>query len=107
MFSKFLIRPHGTEDFGTPSKHLGRPSRNRMSSSLRSLWHAAPLLFESPNRPIIINITSPAGLIYLFSSSYSTGKAALDRLTHDMAVELAPKNVTALLVTLAQHEQNS
>ena len=59
-------------------------------------WHAAPLLFESPKRPIIINITSPAGLIYLFSSSYSTGKAALDRLTHDMAVELAPKNVTAL-----------
>ena len=53
-------------------------------------WHAAPLLFESPNRPIIINITSPAGLVYLFNSSYSVGKAGLDRLTHDMAVELAP-----------------
>ncbi len=59
-------------------------------------WHAAPLLFESSNRPIIINITSPAGLVYLFNSSYSVGKAGLDRLTHDMAVELAPKNVTAL-----------
>ena len=59
-------------------------------------WHAAPLLFESPERPIIINITSPAGLVYLFNSSYSVGKAGLDRLTHDMAVELAPKNVTAL-----------
>ena len=59
-------------------------------------WHAAPLLFESPKRPIIINITSPAGLVYLFNSSYSVGKAGLDRLTHDMAVELAPKNVTAL-----------
>ena len=59
-------------------------------------WHAAPLLFESTKRPIIINITSPAGLVYLFNSSYSVGKAGLDRLTHDMAVELAPKNVTAL-----------
>ena len=59
-------------------------------------WHAAPLLFESPKRAIIINITSPAGLVYLFNSSYSVGKAGLDRLTHDMAIELAPKNVTAL-----------
>jgi len=59
-------------------------------------WHAAPLLFESPKRPIIINITSPAGLVYLFNSSYSVGKAGLDRLTHDMAVELVTKNVTAL-----------
>ena len=59
-------------------------------------WHAAPLLFESTKRPIIINITSPAGLVYLFNSSYSVGKAGLDRLTHDIAVELAPKNVTAL-----------
>ena len=59
-------------------------------------WHAAPLLFKSSKRPIIINITSPAGIVYLFNSSYSVGKAGLDRLTHDMAVELAPKNVTAL-----------
>ena len=41
-------------------------------------WHAAPLLFESTKRPIIINITSPAGLVYLFNSSYSVGKAGLD-----------------------------
>ena len=55
-------------------------------------WHAAPLLFKS-DESLIMNISSPGGSSYHFSSSYGTGKAGLDRLTADMAVELKEKGV--------------
>ncbi len=60
-------------------------------------WYAANLLFASSSHcPSIINISSPGGLQYIYSSSYGTGKAGLDRLTTDMAIELKSKNVAAI-----------
>lgn len=59
-------------------------------------WHAAPLLFAAGPGAAILNVSSPGGLGYLYSSSYGTGKAALDRLTADMAIELEPKGVAAV-----------
>ena len=64
-------------------------------------WHAAPLLFEGQRndgaadspRAAIVNVSSPGGQSYHFSSSYGAGKAGLDRLGTDMALELGPKNV--------------
>jgi len=60
-------------------------------------WHAAALLFESP-RAAILNISSPGGQTYHFSSSYGAGKAGLDRLTADIALELKPKGVAAVVL---------
>lgn len=60
-------------------------------------WHAAPLLFEGHGK-LIVNISSPGGLGYHYSSSYGVGKAALDRMTADFAVELQPKNVAAVSI---------
>ena len=60
-------------------------------------WHAAPLMFASP-RSVMINISSPGGQSYHFSSSYGAGKAGLDRLTADMAIELEPKGVPAIVI---------
>jgi dehydrogenase/reductase SDR family member 1 len=63
-------------------------------------WHAAPLLFaanpthEEPG--FICNVSSPGGQSYHFSSSYGAGKASLDRLSADMAIELHPKNVACV-----------
>ena len=37
---------------------------------------------------LIINISSPGGLKYLFNVPYGIGKAAVDRMTQDTAVEL-------------------
>lgn len=60
-------------------------------------WHAAELMFaanptaDAPGA--IINVSSPGGQSYHFSSSYGAGKAGLDRLGADMAIELAPKNI--------------
>jgi dehydrogenase/reductase SDR family member 1 len=59
-------------------------------------WHAAPLLFESGSGAAIVNVSSPGGLGYHFSCAYGAGKAGLDRLTADMAIELAPKDVAAI-----------
>ncbi len=58
-------------------------------------WHAASLLFEGETK-LIANTTSPGGFTYLFSASYGVGKCGVDRLTHDMAIELKPKGVTAV-----------
>ena len=56
-------------------------------------WHAAPLLFEGGAGGSIMNVSSPGGLSYHFSSSYGAGKAGLDRLSADMALELKPKGI--------------
>ena len=60
-------------------------------------WHAAPLLFESTGAAML-NVSSPGGLVYHFSSSYGAGKAGLDRLTADMALELKPKGIPAVVL---------
>jgi len=60
-------------------------------------WHAAKLMFESDNARML-NVSSPGGQSYHFSSSYGTGKAGLDRLTADMAVELEPKGIPACVL---------
>ena len=61
-------------------------------------WHAAPLLFASTGGASIINVSSPGGQSYHFSSSYGAGKAGLDRLSADMALELRPKGVACCTV---------
>jgi dehydrogenase/reductase SDR family protein 1 len=61
-------------------------------------WHAAPLLFAAGSGAAILNVSSPGGLGYLYSSSYGAGKAALDRLTRDMAIELEPRGVAAVVL---------
>jgi len=59
-------------------------------------WHAAALLFSADPGGAIVNVSSPGGQQYLYSSSYGAGKAALDRLSADMAVELEPRGVACV-----------
>jgi len=60
-------------------------------------WHAAKWMFASDHARML-NVSSPGGQSYHFSSSYGTGKAGLDRLTADMAVELEPKGIPACVL---------
>jgi len=60
-------------------------------------WHAAPLMFKS-DYARMLNVSSPGGQSYHFSSSYGAGKAGLDRLTADMAIELQEKGVPACVL---------
>ena len=61
-------------------------------------WYAAPLLFAGGPGGAIINVSSPGGQSYHFSSSYGAGKAGLDRLSADMAIELEPKGIACCAV---------
>jgi len=45
---------------------------------------------------LIVNISSAGGLKYLFNVPYGVGKAALDRMTQDTAVELKKHNVAVI-----------
>ena len=59
-------------------------------------WYAAPLLLAAGPGGFICNVSSPGGQSYHFSSSYGAGKAGLDRLGADMAIELAPKDIACI-----------
>ncbi|MEV6137582.1 SDR family NAD(P)-dependent oxidoreductase [Nocardia sp. NPDC051990] len=55
---------------------------------------AAPLLIESAG--LIANISSPGAERYMHNVVYGVAKAALDRLTADMAADLAETGVTVV-----------
>jgi dehydrogenase/reductase SDR family protein 1 len=61
-------------------------------------WHAAPLLLAAGSGAAIINVSSPGGQSYIYSSSYGAGKAGLDRLSADMAIELRPHGIACCAV---------
>jgi dehydrogenase/reductase SDR family protein 1 len=55
----------------------------------------APLMVRQ-GRGLIVNVSSFAGRSYVFNVAYGVGKAAVDRMAKDMAVELKPHGVTAV-----------
>ena len=57
--------------------------------------YAAPLMIKGQNG-LIVNISSRGGLGYVFSSSYGVGKAGVNRMAQDFAVELKEYNCAAL-----------
>eukprot|EP00656_Telonema_subtile_P013002 TRINITY_DN16589_c0_g1_i2.p1 TRINITY_DN16589_c0_g1~~TRINITY_DN16589_c0_g1_i2.p1 ORF type:complete len:296 (-),score=42.63 TRINITY_DN16589_c0_g1_i2:248-1135(-) len=58
-------------------------------------WHAAQIMKETPctTPRLIVNISSAAGLGYIFDVAYGVAKAAVDRLAADMSHELKTDNV--------------
>lgn len=59
--------------------------------------YAAPLLFSS-NGALIVNVSSPGAVRYMHNVVYGVAKAALDRMTADMAGELRDRNVAAVSI---------
>jgi dehydrogenase/reductase SDR family protein 1 len=58
--------------------------------------HAAARMMVEQRSGLIVNISSFAGAAYVFNVPYGVGKAAVDRMAKDMAVELRPYNVTCV-----------
>jgi len=56
---------------------------------------AAPLMVAQ-RQGLIVNISSRAGLGYVFNTAYGVGKAGVDRMAQDMAHELRDYNCAAL-----------
>ncbi|MFI6866296.1 SDR family NAD(P)-dependent oxidoreductase [Nocardia sp. NPDC050406] len=57
---------------------------------------AAPLLIEAGG--LIVNVSSPGAVRYMHNAVYGVGKTALDRLTADLAHDLAETEVTAVSI---------
>jgi len=95
---------------------LGKDS----DKSVDKFWEQDPLIWDKVNRiglranyvasvyaarlmvprgdGIIVNMSSPGGLTYLFNTAYGVGKAAQDRMAADFNTELKGTGVKALAV---------
>ncbi|KAJ1360350.1 Dehydrogenase reductase SDR member 1 [Parelaphostrongylus tenuis] len=57
--------------------------------------HAARMMVKRRSG-LIVNMSSAAGLQYTFNVPYGVGKAAIDRMSADMAIELQPYGVSVV-----------
>ena len=68
-----------------------------MRSHYTAAWYAAPLLLAS-GAGLIVNTSSFGGIIYMHGPAYGAGKAAVDKMSHDMAVDFRPYQVAVLSI---------
>ena len=66
-----------------------------MRSHYVASWHAVPLMLPRGNG-LIVNTSSFGGHCYMHGPAYGAGKAAVDKMAHDMAVELRPHGIAAV-----------
>lgn len=65
-----------------------------LRSSYVASYYAAPLLIK--NGGLVVNTSSPGGRCYMHGPAYGAGKAAVDKLAHDMAVDFEPHQVAVV-----------
>ncbi|HUE09982.1 MAG TPA: SDR family NAD(P)-dependent oxidoreductase [Steroidobacteraceae bacterium] len=58
-------------------------------------YYAAPLMLEA-KRGLIVNISFYGAVSYFHGAAYGAAKAGTDKMSHDMAIDLAPHGVAAV-----------
>lgn len=78
-----------------------------MRSAYVASYYAAPLLIEN-SAGLVVNTSSFGGRCYMHGPAYGAGKAAVDKMAHDMAVDFRPHNVAviSLWMGLLKTERN-
>ncbi|GGU92252.1 short-chain dehydrogenase [Actinomadura cremea] len=78
-----------------------------MRSAYVASYYAAPLLIKN-NTGLVVNTSSFGGCCYMHGPAYGAGKAAVDKMAHDMAEDFRPYNVTviSLWMGLLKTERN-
>jgi dehydrogenase/reductase SDR family member 1 len=71
-------------------------NRKRHDTSFNSSTQQESLLNPNVPRPLIVMISSFGGLTYTFNVAYGVGKAGVDRMAKDMAVELAGRDISVV-----------
>lgn len=66
-----------------------------MRSHYVAAWYAAPLLLAN-GQGLIVNTSSFGGRIYMHGPAYGAGKAAVDKMSHDMAHDFRPHHVAVI-----------
>ena len=68
-----------------------------MRSHYTASWYAAPLLLAN-GEGLIVNTSSFGGRIYMHGPAYGAGKAAVDKMSHDMAIDFRPYDVAVVSI---------
>ncbi|MBK9468824.1 MAG: SDR family NAD(P)-dependent oxidoreductase [Gammaproteobacteria bacterium] len=68
-----------------------------MRSNYVASYYAAPLMVARRSG-LIVHTSSFGGTCYMHGPAYGAGKAAVDKMAHDMAVELRPHNVAVVSI---------
>jgi len=68
-----------------------------MRSHYTAAWYAAPLLLAN-GEGLVVNTSSFGGRIYMHGPAYGAGKAAVDKMAHDMAIDFRPHNVAVVSI---------
>ncbi len=68
-----------------------------MRSHYTAAWHAAPLLLAN-GEGLVVNTSSFGGRIYMHGPAYGAGKAAVDKMSHDMAIDFRPYGVAVVSI---------
>lgn len=68
-----------------------------LRSSYVAAYYAAPLLVAN-GEGLVINTSSFGGRCYMHGPAYGAGKAGVDKMAHDMAVDFAPHKVCAVSI---------
>ena len=66
-----------------------------MRSHYVAAWYAAPLLLAN-GEGLVVNTSSFGGRIYMHGPAYGAGKAAVDKMAHDMAYDFRPHAVSVV-----------
>jgi len=68
-----------------------------LRSHYTAAWYAAPLLLAN-GEGLIVNTSSFGGRIYMHGPAYGAGKAAVDKMSHDMAIDFRPFNIAVVSI---------
>ncbi|RVW06038.1 SDR family NAD(P)-dependent oxidoreductase [Rhodococcus spongiicola] len=68
-----------------------------MRSSYISSYYAAPLLVAN-GEGLVVNTSSFGGTCYMHGPAYGAGKAAVDKMAHDMAVDFRPWGIAVVSI---------
>ena len=68
-----------------------------MRSYYTASWYAAPLLLANRGG-LVVNTSSFGGRIYMHGPAYGAGKAAVDKMAHDMAYDFRPHHVAVVSI---------
>ncbi|MBM7367860.1 SDR family NAD(P)-dependent oxidoreductase [Gordonia hydrophobica] len=66
-----------------------------LRSTYVSTYYAAPLLIETGGG-LVVHTSSFGGTCYMHGPAYGSGKAAVDKMAHDMAVDFTPFDVAVV-----------
>ncbi|MBD2859554.1 SDR family NAD(P)-dependent oxidoreductase [Spongiibacter sp. KMU-158] len=66
-----------------------------LRSSYVASYYAAPLLLKAGSG-LIVNTSSAGGRCYMHGPAYGAGKAAVDKMAHDMAVDFKDHNIAVI-----------